>query len=275
MAKNRAYLGVAPTAGSGSRGEIPQSLQPVLEEQPKWETLSEVLDEIERDIRLNPTPDDSYGTILIMCSDDDDNKTSRQLKEYLQSADKPILNTGNTADAGIEVGTAAKHMMRRRLKAYLEWKQSLSTNLHTTMAMESKVQAANHSEQNQNVSYRGNVPPNKRRRTRGGSTAPRQATPRDTISIGFTEDNPDLVENLRQQLSLDDDDSKIVEDIIAIDVNYSFDEYYQLYDFNDLVIVHPFSGDLDDRVLEETRPRHIIMYNPNPDFVRRVEVCLL
>jgi DNA excision repair protein ERCC-4 len=50
------------------------------------------------------------------------------------------------------------------------------------------------------------------------------------------------------------------------------DDYFELYDNEDLVLVLPYDGDMDDRVLEEMRPRFVVMYEPNPSFIRRVEV---
>ena len=50
------------------------------------------------------------------------------------------------------------------------------------------------------------------------------------------------------------------------------EDYFELYENDDLVLVLPYDGDMDDRVLEEMRPRYIIMYEPNPSFIRRVEV---
>lgn len=50
------------------------------------------------------------------------------------------------------------------------------------------------------------------------------------------------------------------------------DDYFELYDNEDAVIILPYDGDMDDRVLEEMRPRFVIMYEPNPSFIRRVEV---
>lgn len=50
------------------------------------------------------------------------------------------------------------------------------------------------------------------------------------------------------------------------------DDYFELYDNEDLVVVMPYDGDMDDRVLEEMRPRFVVMYEPNPSFIRRVEV---
>jgi DNA excision repair protein ERCC-4 len=72
-------------SGKPARGEAENvdSLRPVLEEQPKWAILAEVLDEIDRDLYFNPVArDDSNGTILIMCTD---TAQCRQLREYLQT----------------------------------------------------------------------------------------------------------------------------------------------------------------------------------------------
>lgn len=38
------------------------------------------------------------------------------------------------------------------------------------------------------------------------------------------------------------------------------------------VVVRPYKGDDDDQVLEELRPRYIIMYDPDQGFIRRIEV---
>ena len=54
----------------------------------------------------------------------------------------------------------------------------------------------------------------------------------------------------------------------AIDYN----DWFGLLSNQDLVIVRPYSEDDDDRVLEELRPKYIVMYDPEPAFVRRVEV---
>ena len=50
------------------------------------------------------------------------------------------------------------------------------------------------------------------------------------------------------------------------------DDYFELYDNENVVIILPYDGDMDDRVLEEMKPRFVIMYEPNPAFTRRVEV---
>ncbi|GAA6044561.1 hypothetical protein JCM8097_006747, partial [Rhodosporidiobolus ruineniae] len=51
----------------------------------------------------------------------------------------------------------------------------------------------------------------------------------------------------------------------------AFQEFFGLISNEDLVIVRPYLGDEDDRVLEELRPKYVVMYDPNPAFVRRIE----
>jgi len=41
------------------------------------------------------------------------------------------------------------------------------------------------------------------------------------------------------------------------------------------VVVRAYTDDGDDRLLAELRPRFIVMYEPNQDFVRRIEVCFI
>jgi DNA excision repair protein ERCC-4 len=40
----------------------------------------------------------------------------------------------------------------------------------------------------------------------------------------------------------------------------------------DLVLVHPYDGDKDDHLLEEVKPRYVIMYEPDAAFIRRIEM---
>jgi DNA excision repair protein ERCC-4 len=39
------------------------------------------------------------------------------------------------------------------------------------------------------------------------------------------------------------------------------------------VIVRAYADDGDDRMLAELQPHFIVMYEPNQDFIRRIEVC--
>ncbi|CCD47914.1 hypothetical protein BofuT4_P114180.1 [Botrytis cinerea T4] len=61
------------------------------------------------------------------------------------------------------------------------------------------------------------------------------------------------------------------EEVIADPLD-DMEDYYQLYEMKDLVVVHAYDGDMDEHILEEVKPRYIIMYEPDTSFVRRVEV---
>jgi DNA excision repair protein ERCC-4 len=50
------------------------------------------------------------------------------------------------------------------------------------------------------------------------------------------------------------------------------EDFFELFDMNELVVVHPYEGDMDEHVLEEVKPRYVIMYEPDAAFIRRIEV---
>lgn len=51
--------------------------------------------------------------------------------------------------------------------------------------------------------------------------------------------------------------------------------HYGLLAPEETILVRVYSDDTDDQVLAEIRPRYIIMYEPNQDFIRRIEVSCL
>lgn len=62
------------------------------------------------------------------------------------------------------------------------------------------------------------------------------------------------------------------EDLSQIDFGDDFDVHYGLIEAEQTVLVRAYSDDTDEQMLSEIQPRYIIMYEPNLDFVRRVEV---
>jgi DNA excision repair protein ERCC-4 len=264
-AKRRVYTGKAPKGET----ETLDALRPVLEEQPKWAVLAEVLDEIDRDLYFNPVvKDDSNGTILIMCSD---TAQCRQLREYLQTMHvRPEKADAEDEDQNKHEPSAA-FMMRRKLRDYLNWKKEFK-----------KISAALFSE-NQNVlngatntrpqtnSFRGRAPANKRRRVRGGGSTGSAPSRAANGSILAGEDKPLEVAGLISDLVPTEAESAQKEEVIADPLD-DMEDYYQLYDMQDLVVIHAYDGDMDEHVLEEVKPRYIIMYEPDTSFVRRVEV---
>ncbi|KAL9084462.1 MAG: hypothetical protein Q9159_005224 [Coniocarpon cinnabarinum] len=276
-AKRRVYTGrITEKATSQGAAEIPDTLRPVLEALPKWSVLSEVLQEIEQDIYFNPTiADGSNGTILIMASDQ---QICRQLREYLQTM---YVQGGDETDGTDEEADQAEpsqkpsaaFMMRRKLRNYLVWRKEFA-----------KVSAALFSENEKSIngqagsrnasSARGRAPPNKRRRVRGGSAAATNGSTRAANgTVSLAGDRDAHIASLINDLQPNDQEAEVKPEIATDPLEkLDMEESYALLDMQDLVVVHPYDGDRDDIVLEEVKPRYIIMYEPDPAFIRRVEV---
>ncbi|KAN0119590.1 MUS38-like protein [Hyaloscypha variabilis] len=267
-AKRRVYTG-KPARGEA---ENVDSLQPVLEEQPKWAILAGVLDEIDRDLYFNPVArDDSNGTILIMCTD---TAQCRQLREYLQTmhVQPETAQANDDEEAEKEDEPSAAFMMRRKLREYLRWKKEFAKISATLFAENQSALNGSTSTRNQpNTSYRGKPPANKRRRVRGGGNAGSNPSRAANGSILASEDKPLEVASLMSEIQPTEAESAQKEEVLADPLD-DMEDYYQLYDMQDLVVVHAYDGDMDEHVLEEVKPRYIIMYEPDTSFVRRVEV---
>jgi DNA excision repair protein ERCC-4 len=267
-AKRRVYTG-KPTQGDADNID---SLRPVLEEQPKWAILAEVLDEIDRDQYFNPVVhDDSNGTILVMCTD---TAQCRQLREYLQTMHvRPETAQADDNDEEREENEpSAAFMMRRKLRGYLKWKKEFA-KISATLFSENQ-NALNGSTNTRNqpsTSYRGKPPANKRRRVRGGGNAGSGPSRAANGSILASEDRPLEVASLMSEIQPTEAESAQKEEILADPLD-DMEDYNQLYEMQDLLVIHAYDGDMDEHVLEEVKPRYIIMYEPDTSFVRRVEV---
>ncbi|KAG6001295.1 hypothetical protein E4U54_001117 [Claviceps lovelessii] len=290
-ARRRVYSASAKTVSQS--GDNIDSLRPVLEELPKWAVLAEVLEEIDRDLYFEPPArDDSNGTILIMCSNTD---TCRQLRNYLQTMHvKPkVAATSGPApapaptgeDDGEDDGAADAHkpsaafMMRRRLRGYLNWKRQFAQVSATLFAENQKAinGAADSRPGHGTMRGGGKAPSNKRRRVRGGGNF-------GSVSAGRTEsgviaqyfEKPREVADLMAEVQInpeeeDEQDARQKEEVVADPLD-DMEDYFELYEMQDLVVIHAYEGDQDEHVLEEVKPRYIIMYEPDASFIRRVEV---
>ena len=256
-----------------SQGQNIDSLRPVLEELPKWGMLAEVLEEIDRDLYFEPPArDDSNGTILIMCSNTD---TCRQLRDYLQTMHvKPKVEKSEEDDADGEDAhkASAAFMMRRRLRNYLLWKKQFAQVSATLFAENQKaLNSASDSRPGRGGMRGGKPPANKRRRVRGGGNMGISAGRADNGVIAQYFEKPGVVADLMAEVQITEEEAQQKEDIIADPLD-DMDDYFQLYDMQDLVVVHAYDGDQDEHVLEEVKPRYIVMYEPDASFIRRVEV---
>lgn len=268
-AKRRVYTGKSAEGESLTAPEaLPESLRPILEEQPKWGLLAEILDEIERDTYFNPMiPDDSNGTILIMCSDQN---TCRQLREYLQNMHVqpgPLNEEDDDDSEDTDPKPSANFMMRRKLRDYLDWKKNFA---RVSASLFNENQKALNGYKDQSAA-KNKGPPNKRRRVRGGSAAAAGGGRAVNGSLQIAEDKASQVASLIAEIHPTDADAAQKEEI-SVDSLEGMEDYFELYEMKELVVVHPYDGDMDEHVLEEVRPRYVIMYEPDAAFIRRIEV---
>jgi DNA excision repair protein ERCC-4 len=269
-AKRRVYKGKLAAADlSNSANVMPDSLEPVLEEFPKWTQLAEILQEIEQDAYFNPTPQDtSNGSILIMCGDQ---CTCSQLREYLQTMH--VKPEGVAEDEEDDDEPSARFMMRRKLRSYLTWKRDFS---RVSAALFSENQKAindnDKSAKGGKGQMSGKPPPNKRRRIRGGGNPGAGPSRADTGAIRTAGDKEAHIASLMAELQPTELEALQKPGEIGFDPLDNMESYYELFDTNSLIVIHPYSGDLDEHILEETKPRYVIMYEPDAAFIRRVEV---
>jgi len=249
-----------------------ESLRPVLEEQPKWAVLAEILGEIDRDLYFEPPArDDSNGTILIMCTD---TNTCRQLRDYLQTMyvkPRTEKKVEEIYDPETDKPSAA-FILRRKLRNYLKWKREFAQVNATLFAENQK--ALSGAVDPRLGQQKNRAPASKRRRVRGGSAVGSAPGRLENGSIAQYFEKPNEVAELMANVQLTEEEAEAQhsQDVMLFDPLDNMDDYYQLYDMHDLVVIHAYEGDQDEHVLEEVKPRYIIMYEPDAAFIRRVEV---
>ncbi|KAK6351668.1 hypothetical protein TWF718_004821 [Orbilia javanica] len=248
------YLDAADTIFSLARrrvytGNFPKSIDPitlndtalVLEELPKWEVLSNILNEISQS-RQASVNQGSNGPVLIMCHD---RQACAQIAEYLQSTCNVPLDEGEQGQAG---AAHSSKYMRRKFTTFHAWKVAFSR------ARSSKAIQDHQATSSKPTLPQRKVPPSKRRRVRGGaqfSTTNRdQSQPLDTGTLDVLD------------VPFEDEVLEAPE----------FEETgFKMHNPEDTLIILPYSS-LDDSILEEIQPQDVIMYSPNASFIRNIEV---
>ena len=71
-----------------------------------------------------------------------------------------------------------------------------------------------------------------------------------------------------------EDDGLVLLDFGSDTLESDFDSNYGLLKPEETVLIRAYSDDTDDRMLTEIKPKFIVMFEPDMDFVRRVEVSL-
>jgi len=289
--EEEAAFGYSESGNNRSKGQheqrpwwLPPGIEPTLEELPKWHLLREVLDEIEQDIHWsnNDLTKKPNNTVLIMVETE---RTCFQIRDFLSTMSTSVLGANTSKEL-----RPGKQVMENQLKDYFVWKTDLgnmSTNLRNGTFVSTNGQSRVASTGNQQQSTfesdqlkRKDNPYQKRRRLRGGATAggmnrkdPQSAPENLEAEAG------DVAEFMKNAVQHSLDDLGPEEDVESMPTNMAdhftqdeFESFFGVLSMEDLIVVRPYSGDDDDNNLQELRPRFIIMYDPEPAFVRRVEV---
>ncbi|KAI0794969.1 hypothetical protein C8Q75DRAFT_748299 [Abortiporus biennis] len=263
---------------------LPDGIEPVLEELPKWSLVAAALQEIEEEMIRRESQlssrDPGTNTVLIMTSS---LRTSQSLNEFLSS-----MNSDSPP------GTEGRKMMESKLRTYFWWKSRLGER-----KQENKPQGSTHGGPNQNQNQRNNPTSSElgealkkkdrekqaraasRRRTRGGGPpnagASRDNPPSAGVPSGPTDGKgpADDSDTIAEFLATQDGDlflTSVNGGLSQIDFASDFDAFYGLLPAEQTVLIRAYSDDTDELMLAEVQPRYIIMFEPNLDFVRRVEV---
>lgn len=164
--------------------------------------------------------------------------------------------------------------MRRKLRNYLRWKRQFAQVSQSLFAENQKaLSGASDPRLGQGGSRGGGSRSanNKRRRIRGGGHIGSVAGRADNGSIAQYFEKPGEVADLMEEMHMTEEEARQKPEIVADPLD-DMDDFYELYEMQDLVVVHAYDGDQDEHVLEEVKPRYIIMYEPDASFIRRVEV---
>lgn len=265
---------------------IPSGVNPVLEEHPKWELLTDVLHEIEQEILQHESSSNIKGSnaVLIMTSS---SRSSTLIGEFLSEMDVEAPK-----------GHRGRRMMERKLRQYLLWRgnfeqqrsgkdQSCSvaqSNCGTSrVAGSGSVKASTSlSESLKRKDKARQERGANRRRVRGGGPSSRtnkqqQESKQATTTLDDDEEITTILATQKPSSLNDflvaDDDFELLKGIIASQLEGDFDTQYGLLVPEQTVFIRTYSDDSDDRMLAELQPKFIVMFDPSLDFVRRVEVC--
>jgi DNA excision repair protein ERCC-4 len=165
---------------------------------------------------------------------------------------------------------SAAFMMRKKLRSYLTWKKDFAT-VNAALFSENQKALSGAVDQKGQGAHRGRAPPNKRRRVRGGGSVASASARTSNGSVQPIDDKAAQVASLLAEIRPGEAEISQKQEIGADPLDDT-ENFFEMYEMNDLVLIHPYDGDMDEHVLEEVKPRYIIMYEPDAAFIRRVEV---
>ncbi|KAJ3356340.1 DNA repair endonuclease XPF [Allomyces javanicus] len=257
VARARVYETVPPGTNGGddesgdlmARIETALGIKPTLEVLPKWHALREVLDEI-RALHQERHPDEDgaprpRARTLILCKEP---KTARQLAQYLVQGDQVLTSA--------------------YLK-YLDWKGKLR-NIKLDAGKETAGSAAPPAPGMAGAAAAASA--KKRRRVRGGAVAAAAAS----NAVGADDPLAEAVASAERLMSAKDPtatDTDAPTDGDANDPTAAAAAPPDVIETVDLDIsIRVMGSALDESLIPTAQPDFIVMYDPDPGFIRRIEM---
>ncbi|KAG1731335.1 uncharacterized protein EDB91DRAFT_1154579 [Suillus paluster] len=256
---------------------VPDNMSPVLEELPKWDLLADVLQEIEEELMRQEAvstrpPTRGTNTVLVMTSSP---RSSTLVNGFLSEMN-------DTAPKG----SRGRPMMERKLRRYLYWKGGNARQTHPRQQPPphfSAPQPQPSGEISEALKRKDKTRQERsanRRRVRGGAPASVAPSKPATVDpkVQARDEADDIATFLASQpsdllVSSDTDaDALLLEMLLLSQAEMDFDTHYGLLAPSQTVVVRAYTDDTDDQILAELQPRFIVLFEPNLDFIRRIEV---
>ncbi|XP_063077354.1 DNA repair endonuclease XPF [Engraulis encrasicolus] len=234
----------------------------VLERNPKWEALTEVMKEIEKENSTQDPP----GRVLICASDD---RTCAQLREYINRGSEALLTRlyYRTMGKGEALAMAETAGKRRRSAANRQPKPGNTKD----STKPSKGKGAK--------GKQGKGKAGKGKSSKGDLTLTQMVGRGEEEAGVFHSDGEDDILGLGAEEE-EMEDTKMTEDNDEegeeenLDLNLSSDSYYGILR-EPLTVLHPLWGCSDPysltRVLHEVEPTYVVLYDAELSFVRQLE----
>ncbi|XP_029540900.2 DNA repair endonuclease XPF isoform X2 [Oncorhynchus nerka] len=226
----------ADTEKQQSTSEVKRVL--VLEQNPKWEALTEVLQEIEKE---NKSSELKPGHVLICASDD---RTCAQLHEYISRGSDSLLNRLYARTIGKRDALFDPDAHKQQGQSWARKQQPEKE----TKGKKAKGKAA--------------TKPNSKSKNRPSLTLTQMVGNREGDEgevMGSSGDEGGLLEKEEEELKLD----------------LSSNAYYGVLK-EPLTVIHPLRGCTDPysltRVLHEVEPSFVVLYDAELSFVRQLEI---
>uniref|UniRef100_A0A8C7T1S7 DNA repair endonuclease XPF n=1 Tax=Oncorhynchus mykiss TaxID=8022 RepID=A0A8C7T1S7_ONCMY len=224
----------ADTEKQQSTSEVKRVL--VLEQNPKWEALTEVLQEIEKE---NKSSELKPGHILICASDD---RTCSQLHEYISRGSDSLLNR-------LYARTIGKRDALFDPDAHKQEGQSWARKQQPEKETKGKKAKGNAA-----------TKPNSKSKKRPSLTLTQMVGNREGEVMGSSGDEGGLLEKEEEE---------------ELKLDLSSDAYYGVLK-EPLTVIHPLRGCTDPysltRVLHEVEPSFVVLYDAELSFVRQLEI---